>query len=71
MHITKKSAEKFIADRWGYSDDETIPVNAKDLAEVLLLLQKTQKMLEVAQEKLYWFERPKSTYTVDLKSLYA
>lgn len=70
MKLTKKSVEKFIADRWAYSDSETITVNARDLAEVLLILQKTQRALSVANTKLAWLE-PKETYTVDLRSLYA
>lgn len=70
MKLTKKSVEKFIADRWAYSDDETITVNAKDLAEVLLALENTQRALSKANSKLMWLDQP-ATYTVDLRSLYA
>ena len=71
MKLTKKSVEKFIADRWAYSDSETITVNAKDLAEVLLVLENTQRALLKANSKLAWLEPRESKYTVDLRSLYA
>jgi len=70
----KKSVDKFVADRWAFGDDEVIEVNAKDLAEVLLILESTQRALVKSNDDLAFLRhlsKHKVNYTIDLKSLYA
>ena len=70
----KKSVSNFIADRWAFGDEEVVEVNAKELAEVLIILENSQRALLKANrdiEFLKCLSHNRTNYTVDLKSLYA